>query len=64
MHECPDCQQACDCDGEDTSVTGDCEHFLTAECGVSQNFESPKEFFGKHVKGISLDPRTLRRTKE
>lgn len=27
MHECPDCGQACDCDGEDTWLDEDeCEH--------------------------------------
>jgi hypothetical protein len=29
MHECPECGQACDCDGEDTwmtSAANDCTH--------------------------------------
>jgi hypothetical protein len=26
MHSCPDCGQACDCDGEDTSVDSENEN--------------------------------------
>jgi hypothetical protein len=33
MHDCPDCGQACDCDGEDTwfDEVDECEHNCEAE---------------------------------
>ena len=32
MHECPDCGQACDCDGEDTWFDWDSDEALNCEC--------------------------------
>lgn len=34
MHECPDCGQACYCDGDDTPLEDGefCTHFLTRDC--------------------------------
>ena len=33
MHECPDCGQACDCDGEDTWHEWDSEEAENCSCG-------------------------------
>ncbi len=32
MHDCPDCGQACDCDGEDTWFDWDSDAAMECEC--------------------------------
>lgn len=43
MHECPDCGQACDCDGEDTWYEFDeieeCSHVCDDECDNDDLFD-------------------------
>jgi hypothetical protein len=41
MHECPDCGQACDCDGEDIwwDNYDECEHYLDPDCRGEDYFD-------------------------
>jgi hypothetical protein len=47
MHECPDCGQACDCDGEDTwwNNYDQCEHWHDPECIGNPDYVDPDDDF-------------------
>ena len=46
MHECPDCGQDCDCDGEDTWWDNypDCEHWMDPDCRGDDYFDDYDDY--------------------
>jgi hypothetical protein len=46
MHECPDCGQVCDCDGEDIwndAAANECEHGCDEQEGDDDDWDDPEE---------------------
>lgn len=44
MHDCPDCGQACDCDGEDTYFGWDSEQAMDCMCDCDPDGNNDKSF--------------------
>ena len=44
MHECPECGQACDCDGEDTWHEWDSPEAMECDCGCWLDEEESDEY--------------------